>query len=230
MSAGRLVPDDEAGRALAVDVLRAGGIVGLPTDTVYGIAVALDAAGGLERLFAVKDRPVDRAIMVLVDSIDQVGGLVDVPAEARVLGAAFWPGGLTLVLPLRAGVVLPAALSAGNPTLGVRVPNHPTPRTIARAVGPLPTTSANRHGEPSAVDAAAVVAELGTRIDLVLDGGSAQGGVGSSVVDCSAGRPRLLRDGAIPAAVLAAVLDDAELPHRLAEPPDRGGTGRPRVD
>ncbi len=214
---GRLVPDDEAGRALAIDVLRAGGIVGLPTDTVYGIAVAFDTAGGLERLFAVKDRPPQRAIMVLVDSIDQVAELVEVPAEARVLAAAFWPGGLTLVLPIRDGVVLPATLSAGTPTLGVRVPNHPAPRALARAVGPLPTTSANRHGQPTPVDGTGVFAELGTRIELVLDGGPARGGVGSSVVDCSARPPRLLRDGAIPASVLAAVLADAEFPHRLGE-------------
>ncbi len=211
----RLVPDDEAGLAAAVEALRGGGIVGLPTDTVYGIAVALDTPGGIERLFAVKDRPPDRAIMVLADSLDQVAASVDVPAEARVLAAACWPGGLTLILPLRDGAVLPPALSAGTATLGVRIPDHPVPRTIAREIGPIPTTSANRHGEPPALDGASVLAALGDRLDVVVDGGRARGGTSSTVVDCSGGPPRLLRAGAIPVAALAAVLDDAGLSHLL---------------
>lgn len=214
----RLVPDDDVGRAAAIEVLRSGGLVGLPTDTVYGIAIALDAPGGIERLFAAKGRPAEKAIMVLADSVDQVAHLVEIPREARVLAAACWPGGLTLVLPVRPGVMLPAGLSAGTPTLGVRVPDHPTPRAIARAVGPIPTTSANRHGEPPALDGAAVLVTLGETLDLVLDGGLVRGGTSSSVVDCSAGPPRLLRAGAIPADALAAVLDDADVPHRLGEP------------
>jgi L-threonylcarbamoyladenylate synthase len=215
----RTVADDEAGLAAAVDALRSGGVVGLPTDTVYGIAVALDTPGGIERLFTVKDRPPDRAIMVLADSLEQVAAEVEIPAQARVLAAACWPGGLTLVLPLRSGVALPPALSAGTATLGVRVPDHAVPRTIARAIGPIPTTSANRHGEPPALDGAAVLRALGDRLDLVVDGGTARGGLSSTVVDCSAGPPTILRAGAIPAVALAAVLDDAELPHRLREPP-----------
>jgi L-threonylcarbamoyladenylate synthase len=213
----RLVLDDETGRAAAIEVLLAGGVVGLPTDTVYGIAVALDTPGGIERLFQAKDRPPGRAVMVLVDSLDQVADVVDLTTEARVLAAACWPGGLTLVLPVRPGVVLPAALSAGTRTLGVRVPDHPTPRAIARAVGPIPTTSANRHGEPPALDGAGVLATLGDRLDLVIDGGIARGGTSSSVVDCSAGLPSLLRAGAIPAEALAAVLEDADLAHRLLD-------------
>ncbi|HEX9043829.1 MAG TPA: L-threonylcarbamoyladenylate synthase [Candidatus Limnocylindrales bacterium] len=209
----RVVRDDEAGIAAAIDVLRAGGVVGLPTDTVYGIAVALDTPGGVGRLFAVKERPPDRAIVAIVDSIDQLAGVVDIPAEARVLAAACWPGGLTIVLPLRDGADVPASLTAGARTLGVRIPDHATPRALAAAVGPLPTTSANPHGEPAATDAQAVSAVLGARLDLVLDGGPARGGVASTVVDCSSGPPRLLRAGAISADALAAVLDDAELPH-----------------
>ncbi len=195
---GRLVPDDEAGRALAIDVLRAGGIVGLPTDTVYGIAVAFDTAGGLERLFAVKDRPPQRAIMVLVDSIDQVAELVEVPAEARVLAAAFWPGGLTLVLPVRPGVTLPAALSAGMPTLGVRVPDHPTARAIIRALGaPVTGTSANLSGRPSARTAAEAHAQLGDLVDLIVDGGPCPGGIESTVIDVTVVPPMVLREGAV---------------------------------
>jgi L-threonylcarbamoyladenylate synthase len=216
----RLVVDDPRGRAAAIDVLRAGGLVGLPTDTVYGIAVALDAPAGIERLFAAKRRPSDRAIMVLADALDQLTEIVDIPPQARVLAAACWPGGLTLVLPVRTGVRLPAALSAGTPTLGVRVPDHPAPRALARAVGPIPTTSANLHGEPAALDGRAVLAALGEALDLVLDDGPARGGVASTVVDCSAGPPRLIRAGAIPAESLAIVLDDADLPHLLVSPTD----------
>ena len=214
----RLVADEAAGLEAAIAALRAGGVVAFPTDTVFGIAVALGVPGGIERLFAAKERPPDRAIVVLVDSLEQVDAIVEIPAEARVLAAACWPGGLTLVLPVRAGVRLPAALTAGTATLGVRVPDHDTPRTLARAVGPLPTTSANRHGEPPALDGAAVVAALGERLEIVVDGGSGRpGGTSSTVVDCSSGPPRILRAGAVPAEVLAAVLDDADLPHRLRE-------------
>lgn len=218
----RVVADDAAGVAEAIAVLRSGGVIGLPTDTVYGIAVALDTPGGVERLFAVKERPPERAIVAIVDSLDQVVDVVDVPAEARILAAACWPGGLTIVLPLRAADVggppaLPPALTAGMGTLGVRIPDHATPRALAAAVGPMPTTSANVHGEPPAADAATVEHALGARLDLILDGGPARGGVASTVVDCSDGQPRLLRAGAIPVDALAAVLDDAELAHRLRE-------------
>jgi L-threonylcarbamoyladenylate synthase len=195
-------------------MLEAGGIIALPTDTVYGIACRLDAAGGVERLFAAKDRPPDKAIMVLVDDLDQVAGVVDVTPAAQALGG-LWPGGLTLVLPLRPGAPLPAALTAGTESLGVRIPDHPTPRFLARVVGPIPTTSANRSGEPEARRAPDVVATLGDRVDLVLDGGPSPGGVPSTVVDCGAARPRILRAGAIPATTIADALDKAGIAHDL---------------
>jgi L-threonylcarbamoyladenylate synthase len=195
-----------------VVVLGSGGIVALPTDTVYGIACRLDAQGGVERLFEAKERPPDKAIMVLVDDVEQVAGLVEVNPAAMAL-RGLWPGGLTLVLPVRPGAALPAALTTATETLGVRVPDHPTPRFLARAVGPIPTTSANRSGEPDARSAADVVVTLGARIDLVLDGGPSPGGVPSTVVDCGAVRPRILRAGAIPAATIAAALEAAGINH-----------------
>ena len=210
----RIVADDEAGRGAAIDVLRGGGIVALPTDTVYGIAVCLDTAGGVERLFRAKERPEEKAVMVLVDGLDQVAGIVGLPPAAAVL-SRFWPGGLTLVLPLTARDAFPPALTAGLATLGVRVPDHPTPRALARVVGPLPTTSANVSGRPDSISAEDVAGALGGRIELVVDGGPSPGGTPSTVVDCSLDRPRILRAGAIPPVTLAAALDDAGVAHVL---------------
>jgi L-threonylcarbamoyladenylate synthase len=203
--AAETIPDDEAGRAVAIDVLRRGGVVALPTDTVYGIAVALGTPGGVARLFAVKDRPVDKAIMVLLDSLGQVADLVALPPVARRLGEAFWPGALTLVLPLLEGAPVPAALTAGSATLGIRIPAHATPRALARELGPLPTTSANRSGGRDARSADDAAGSLGDRIDLVLDGGPSGGGQPSTVVDCTSASLRVLRVGAISTEAIEAV-------------------------
>ena len=216
----RVAPDDEDGRAEAVEVLRAGGLVAMPTDTVYGVGVALDAEDGLRRLFAAKDRPPDRAIVLLVADLAQAGSVGVLSPAASALAARFWPGGLTLVLaqvsdPIL-GSRLPAELTAGLSTIGVRMPDHDSPRTLARALGPLPVTSANLSGRPDARDAAAVLAQLGTRIDLVLDGGPTLGGVPSTVVDCSQDVPRILRVGAIEPARIAAALVGAGLPRPAA--------------
>jgi L-threonylcarbamoyladenylate synthase len=195
----RQLPDDVSGRAAAVDVLRAGGLVAMPTDTVYGVGVALDAEDGLARLFAAKDRPLDRAIVLLVADLEQAASVGVLSPAARLLAERFWPGGLTLVLAQVPGARLPAVLTAGAVTIAVRLPAHDCPRALARELGPLPVTSANLSGRPDALDAAEVLAQLGDRVDLVLDGGRARGGVPSTVVDCSGETPRVLRPGAISA-------------------------------
>ena len=207
----RRVLDDDAGRAVAVEVLRAGGIVALPTDTVYGIAVALDAQDGIGRLFEAKSRPPDRSIALLVADRTQAETLGVFGLVARELADAHWPGGLTLVVPRGEGVQLPEALSADAGTVGLRVPDHPTPRALAAAVGPLPTTSANRSGEPEARDADAIEAILGSAIDLILDGGPAPGGPASTVVDCTSSRPRVLRVGAVPVEAIEALLEPPDV-------------------
>jgi L-threonylcarbamoyladenylate synthase len=207
---------DDAGRQAAVEVLRGGGIVALPTDTVYGIGVALSTPGGVERLFEVKDRPPDKAIMLLVEDLAQVTELVGLPPAAAAL-ASLWPGGLTLVLPLLPGVELPRALTAGTTSLGVRIPDHQVPRHLARAVGPLPTTSANPSGHPDARSADEVIASLGDRIDAVVDGGRSPGGVPSTVLDCTTPLVRVIRSGAIPPSRIAALLDAAGIEHELGE-------------
>jgi L-threonylcarbamoyladenylate synthase len=195
----RVVRDDAAGRAEAVLVLQAGGIAAIPTDTVYGLAAALDVAGAIERLFSVKERPADRAIAVLLADLEQAEDIGVLSPVARRLGRAFWPGGLTLVVERRSDRNLPPELTGGRSTIGLRVPDHPAPRALAAALGPLPTTSANVSGEPELGDARQIEARLGRRLDLILDGGPAPGGPASTVVDVTSDPPRILRTGAIPA-------------------------------
>ena len=210
-----VLPDGEAARAEAVARLRAGEIVALPTDTVYGIAADLALPDAIERLFAAKRRPPDKAVALLLADAAQAEVLGIVGPAARVLAARFWPGGLTLVLPRRPEARLPDVLAAGAPTVGLRVPDHPAPRALAAALGPLPTTSANLSGQTDARDAAEVAATLGGAVALVIDGGPIRGGPGSTVVDCSVERPRVLRSGAIPPARIAAELEAAGIAHDI---------------
>ena len=128
---------------------------------------------------------------------------------ASALAAACWPGGLTVVVPQRPDVPLPAVLTGGAPTIGLRVPDHDAPRALAAAVGPLPVTSANVSGLPEARDATEILEQLGDAVDLILDGGPAHGGPASTVVDCTGERPRALRAGAIPLERIIAILDEA---------------------
>src|SRR5664279_6256128 len=128
----RVVRDDVAGRAEAIDVLRRGGLVGLPTDTVYGIGVALATDGGLERLFSAKQRPLDKAIVLLVADIGQAERTGVFGPAARALASVFWLGGLTLVVPRRDEARLPDVLTAGTSMIGLRLPGHGAPRALAR--------------------------------------------------------------------------------------------------
>ena len=189
----------------------------LPTDTVYGIAVSLETVGGVERLFHVKRRPPDKGIMLLLADAAQAPSIGVMTRAATALGEAFWPGGLTVIVPQRPDVPLPEALTGGARTIGLRVPDHATPRALARAVGPLPTTSANRSGQPEARDAVEIAERIGHDIDLILDGGAAHGGPASTVVDCTGERATILRSGAIEPARIAAILDAAGIPHAIAD-------------
>jgi L-threonylcarbamoyladenylate synthase len=211
----RIVPDDPAGRTAAVEALRAGGVVALPTDTVYGICVALATAGGVERLFDVKRRPPDKGIMLLLQDATQAAEIGVMTPGALALAAACWPGGLTVVVPQRPDRPLPTALTGGTATIGLRVPDHPAPRALAAAVGPIPTTSANVSGIPEARDADQIREQLGDVIELILDGGPAHGGPASTVVDCTGETPRILRVGAIAPDRVAAILDAAGVGHDL---------------
>jgi L-threonylcarbamoyladenylate synthase len=210
-----ILPDGDAARAEAVDLLRAGRIVAVPTDTVYGIAADMALPDAIERLFAAKQRPPEKAVAVLLSDVDQAWELGAPSPAARVLGERFWPGGLTLVLPIKPGVVLPRVLAAGAPTIGVRVPDHDAPRALARALGPLPTTSANVSGMPDLRDAREIAERLGDAVALVLDGGPISGGPASTVVDCASVLPSILRAGAIPGAAIVAALEAAGVAHAI---------------
>jgi L-threonylcarbamoyladenylate synthase len=211
----RVVSDDAAGWAEAIAILESGGVVALPTDTVYGIGVALGTPGGVERLFEVKHRAPDKGIMLLLADASQAETIGEMGPAAAALAAACWPGGLTVVVPRRPDVALPAALTGGAPTIGLRVPDHDAPRALARGVGPLPTTSANVSGLPEARDAGEIVVQLGDVIDLIIDGGIAHGGPASTVMDCTGPTPQAIRVGAIPLERVAAILDAEGVAHDL---------------
>lgn len=186
----------------AVDVLRYGGLVAFPTDTVYGVGALAFHREAVMRLYTVKGRSTDKAIAVL---LGREADLAQVTSEltpaARRLAEKFWPGSITLVVPKNPK--LPEAISS-TPTVGVRMPDHDFARRLLTLTGPMAVTSANRSGEPNAQTAADVMAQLAGRIELVLDGGRVRGGVPSTVVDCTAAEPRVLRDGPITAAAIAA--------------------------
>jgi L-threonylcarbamoyladenylate synthase len=190
----------------AVRAIRGGQIVAIPTETVYGLAV-LPEEPLLRALVAAKRRPEEKGIAVLVDGLDQVEDWVRVPPAAVLLGSRFWPGALTLALPIRDGRSLPEILTGGRATLGVRVPDHPVPRAIARELGPIAVSSANVSGEPEATSAAEIAAILGSAVSVVLDDGPPRGGTASTVAGFTPdGDLAIFREGAIPVATLEAVL------------------------
>ena len=198
----RVIPIDpeapDAGvLAEAGATMRGGGLVAFPTETVYGLgANALDDAA-IRRIFAAKERALDDPLIVHLAAAADLGRVAaEVPALARELAAAFWPGPLTMVLRKRPEV--PASATAGLDTVAVRVPAHPVALGLIRAAGvPIAAPSANRFTRTSATTAAHVLEDLGGRIEMVLDGGPTAFGVESSVVDVSGDPPRLLRPGAL---------------------------------
>ena len=164
----------------------------MPTDTLYGVAALPTVPSAVDRLFALKGRPADMPVAVLVGGVEQVEALADLSANARRLAEAFWPGPLTMVLPRKAGVDLP--LGEPHATIGVRWPDHPLIGRLATEVGPLATTSANRTGEPTPGTATEAAASLVGPVGAVLDGGACAG-TASTVVDVTGSDLRVLREG-----------------------------------
>jgi L-threonylcarbamoyladenylate synthase len=180
----------------AVRALGQGLPIGIPTDTVYGLAVDPFRTGATDRIFAAKRRPRDVTLPLLVTGVEQALSVsTAVPALALELMARYWPGPLTIVIPAKPG--LGADLGDDDLTVGVRAPAHPVALALCAAVGPLATTSANRHGEPPMTTAAEVDATFGDALPLVLDGGVCAGSP-STVVDCTGEELKLLRAGRIP--------------------------------
>jgi L-threonylcarbamoyladenylate synthase len=188
----------------ALAVLQASGLVAFPTDTVYGVAAQAFEAAGIEQLYLAKGRQAAKAIAILLGRLEDLPGVAaEMPLAAQKLAQRFWPGALTLVLPRHPD--LPANLSP-LPTVGVRMPDHPLALALLSLSGPLAVTSANLSGQPSAVTAQEVLAQLGGRVHLVLDGGRTPGGIPSTVVDCTANTPVILRVGPVSAEQIEATL------------------------
>lgn len=193
----------------ALDVLHAGGLVAIPTETVYGLAADASNVVAVQRIFAVKGRPVAHPVIVHLAAPAQLADwAATVPPSAAALAESCWPGPLTLLVP-RASHVLDV-VTGGRPSVGVRVPAHPlTQELLTRFGGGLAAPSANRFGRVSPTTADHVRADLGTDVDFVLDGGPCPIGVESTIVDCTVDPPQVLRPGGIPTEHIAAILNDA---------------------
>ena len=190
--------DAEGALAEAVAVLKGGGLVVYPSDTVYGLGAAAGDAQAVERVFAVKDREAQKALsLLLADAADLTPLCTDVSLLARVFAQRYWPGPLTLVL--RRSPAFESAASGGGDTVAVRVPDHPFLRELIRALGePITGTSANRSGRVACRSAQEVERELGDAVDLIIDGGPSREGPESTVVSLTGSLPVVLREGAIP--------------------------------
>ena len=179
----------------AVDILRNGGLVAFPTDTVYGLAALPAKSEFIERLFTVKGREATRAIAILISASEQLEEISLSPnSTAKKLANKFWPGPITLIVPRHPG--LPEILSP-NMTIGVRVPDHEVALQLLSMTGPLGVTSANISGEDNTTTADEVLKQLDGRIHLIIDGGKTPGNIPSTVVDCTSLEPEILRSGPI---------------------------------
>ena len=179
----------------ALEILNSGGLVAFPTDTVYGVGALAFNGTAVESIYAAKDRPVEKAIPILIadgSDLEKVG--TNIPESAHKLASRFWPGPLTVLVPKMP--TLPESVSATE-TVGVRIPDHNVARALLRVAGPMAVTSANISGQPSPSTAEEVFAQLGGRIPLIIDGGKTPGGVPSTLVDCTGGELKLLREGPI---------------------------------
>ncbi len=207
----------------AVELLRAGELVAFPTETVYGLGADALNPAAVRKVFEVKGRPAAHPLIVhLAENPLLELWAAEVPRAARTLAAAFWPGPLTLIL--RRARRVPDIVTGAQPTVGLRVPNHPLAlELLARFAGGIAAPSANRYGRISPTTAAHVRAELDSAVPLVIDGGPCQVGIESTILDLSRGRPVILRPGAISAADIAAEIK--------AEPEigEQGDDSAPRV-
>jgi L-threonylcarbamoyladenylate synthase len=202
---------DAAAVAEAAEVLRGGGLVAVPTETVYGLAARADSAAAVAAIYRAKGRPDFNPLIVHVAGLEQAEKLALFDARARGLARHFWPGALTLVLPLRDGAGIAPAVTAGLPTVALRCPAHPIMQNLISATGlPLAAPSANRSGGVSPTCAEHVAASLGSKVELILDGGACQAGIESTIIALREGGDwQVLRPGPISVAELSAMLGSA---------------------
>lgn len=188
-----IVPANEI--EFTLEVLKNGGIVAFPTDTVYGLGALAFNNNAIESIYTAKERPIEKAIPVLIADINDLEMVTeDIPVMVRIFASRFWPGPLTCILPKKH--TLPLAVSATS-TVAVRIPDHRDARALLRAAGPMAVTSANISGQASPSTAQEVYDQLNGRIPLILDGGKTPGGIPSTLVDCTSEVPVILREGPI---------------------------------
>lgn len=197
--------------AQAAEIIRNGGLVAMPTETVYGLAANALDGNAVAKIFRAKGRPMDNPLIVHIAGIGEIGRLVSsFPEKARLLAENFWPGPLTMVLP-KSGLI-PDEVSAGLATVGVRFPSHPLAQALIKASGvPLAAPSANRSGIPSPTTAYHVMRDMDGRIDAVLDGGDCAVGVESTVITLCTDRPRILRPGGVTLEQIQRVIGEADV-------------------
>lgn len=188
----------------ARDVLQTGGVIAIPTDTVYGIACLVNKRESIRRLYSIKQRELIKAIPVLIGTLEQTSDITSsFPTTAYALSQHFWPGALTLVMNKHPD--LPFELTS-YPTVGIRMPDHGWLRLLMQSCGPLAATSANISGQPSLSTAQEVLDELTGRVDLLIDGGVCAGGIPSTVIDCTLSPVKVLREGGISEPAIRGVL------------------------
>ena len=192
----------------AISILKKGGVVAYPTDTVYGLGACMTDTAAVDRIFQVKGRPKGMALPVLLaDKVQMESILTSVPLSARRLADEFFPGALTIILPKSNSV--PDIITGGGRTVAFRIPDHRVPWALIKGLGkPIVGTSANLSGQPSALTAAEVQAQIGDKIDMVIDGGRCPGGTESTVIDLSGKKPVVRRQGAISIEKLRKILPD----------------------
>lgn len=201
-----LTPDDDGLRAAGA-ALRAGKLVAFPTETVYGLGGDASSEAAVARIFEAKGRPTFNPLIVHLPLVVEVDAIAIMDARARLLADAFWPGPLTMVLPRRPEAKLSRLVSAGLPSVAVRVPGHPLAHRLLLEAGvPVAAPSANRSGSISPTRAAHVEASLGERVDLIVEGGACDVGLESTVIDLTGDHPVVLRPGGVTPADLERVL------------------------
>jgi len=210
----------------AAEILKRGGLVAFPTETVYGLGADASSKDAVTRLYAAKRRPLDHPVIVHFADADLAFSWArDVPQAAKQLAAKFWPGPLTLIL--KKSVKTGDFVTGGQDCVGVRVPSHPVAQELLRAFGGgIAAPSANRFGQISPTTAAHVREDLGKDVELVLDGGPSEVGIESTIVDLSSGDPALLRPGKISAVDLEAALGSPVLARQSDSPRHSGGLER----